>query len=121
MQVKNRIKSCLAKIKIAQIERKKILFLTSLITDKKLLGMLWQKGFIYGYNEKLTGYIIFLKYKSCGLGVLSSVKFVSENFLNKRLLLNLYASYFMLCNDNQVQIFSGSELKKRSGKLLAII
>jgi hypothetical protein len=69
----------------------------------------------------MGGCVIFLKYKSCGAGVLECLKFVTDSYLSDRLLLNSYVSYIMMPNNCQVQIFSGNTIEKNSGKLIAII
>jgi hypothetical protein len=69
----------------------------------------------------MEGCVVFLKYKSCGAGVLEGLKFVTGSYVSERLLLNSYASYVMMPNNCQVQIFSGNTIEKNSGKLIAII
>jgi hypothetical protein len=69
----------------------------------------------------MEGCVIFLKYKSCGAGVLEGLRFVTDSYVSKRLLLNSYAGYVIMPNNCQVQIFSGNTIERNSGKLIAII
>ena len=121
----NKLKDCLVKIKVAQYEKKKIVLVKVSSVNLNLLDMLWKEGFIFGYTLTNKFYQIYLKYNSCGVGVLESLLLINyttpKNTLKKWLLLEPYTSYIVLCDKNQVQLFPSNTLLKTGGKIIAKI
>ena len=121
----NKLKNCLVKIKVAQYEKKKIVLVKASSVNLNLLDMLWKEGFIFGYTLTKGFYQIFLKYNSCGTGILESLLLINynlpKNTLKKLLLLEPYTSYIVLCNTNQIQLFPSNTLLKTGGKIIAKI
>ena len=118
----NRFKLILSKLKVAQLNRKKIIKINLFLTDLKLLNLLWKNGFIYGYCKCNNSYNIFLKYTLKGLGILNSIIFlnkkVSKKELNNILLLNSGNSYLILSLDG-LKIYSGNSVVVFGGILMA--
>jgi ribosomal protein S8 len=118
----NRFKLILSKLKVAQLNRKKIIKINLFLTDLKLLNLLWKNGFIYGYCKCKKIYNIFLKYTLKGLGVLNSMTFfnkiISKKELNNILWLNSGNSYLILSFDG-LKIYSGNSKVIFGGVLMA--
>jgi ribosomal protein S8 len=112
MVVNNKFKSCLAKIKVAQLNNKKKLKIKLSLVETSLLDILWLKGFIYGY-ERFGKYLhIFLKYNCSGRGLLASLSLGSYRLSSKELInllrLDYYSGYFVVTPKKKVHFYSGN-------------
>lgn len=98
-----KFKSIVAKIIIAQKKNKKILKITYYKSYEKILNLLWDQGFIYGYSNKANlYYVIFLKYSEQGLILFKRIKFYKKliTFKKLRVLYFLDKNYtYFLLND----------------------
>lgn len=99
MFIINKIKFLLAKIRLAQINYKKILKIRLGYWELIIVKLLWKNGFIYGYNKLGDFYFIFLKYKISGIGILNELifynRFISKKQLNLLLSLEKNSYYFI--------------------------
>ena len=91
----NKIKNCLVKLKVAQLEKKKILFLHKLHVPSKLLEVLYTGGLILGYIKSKFFYQVFLKYNSIGVGVLELLVLLNSKAF-KAISLEPHAKYLVL-------------------------
>jgi len=73
----NKIKACLAKLKVAQLEKKKVLFINKLYVPVELLEVLCTAGIILGYTNFKNFYQIFFKYNAKGVGMLEYLSLVN--------------------------------------------
>ena len=119
----NRIKFILAKIKVAELQYKKVVKIKIFTVDSIILNTLWSNNLIYGYTIIDSFHIVILKYITQGFGIISSITFLNGNVSKKKiqnlLILDSYSSYFVITTKG---IIFGSLKKEKinnGGKLIA--
>lgn len=116
----NKFKLVLSKIRLAQLNKKKILQLKISSVNFVFLDLLWKHGLIFGYNKTQFCYIIFLRYSLSANGSLNSIVFFNFKLTNKEFnslaSLNPHNNYLVLTSKG---ISIGSTLPISKGILIA--
>lgn len=118
----NQLKLIFSKIIVGSKLFKKTIYLKLNKKNKKVINLLWDEGFIYGYYIKQKVYKIFLKFCKKNISLLNNLRFL-HMFVNykylKKFVLFEKQSYIFIFNNNNCYFFS-SFIKKRIGGIIFI-